>query len=468
MRFTGNMRGQVVDNKDPLGKGRVRVRVFGVYDELAVAHIPWAEYADPLMGGGVDSGGSFIPDEGDKVWVFFEAGDHRQPVYFAGAPSMKDSPLAIADGYPYNRMFKTKAGHMISLSDNDGDETIRIVHMSGTYTEYQPDGSIKEVIVGNLNREVKGNMTETVLGDRTVNVTGNSDTNVMGNLTNAVLGNTVNSSVGEMLSISGGMHKLQSATVVDISGTQITLNAVGVGVILTPSGDLVPSEAYAVTQSNASQILAAAGGNAPFDDPDSEIPEGWPEPTSGDPVEAPTEITGDNNTPPLSVECENITTVDYNYKISENFTVRDLTLKPLYKHPLKAQNGLSISDIICNMKGLAVNILEPLKKKYPEIHINSGFRVATGASQHNKGMAVDIQVSGWPPSKYSEVAKWCVDNLNFDQLIFEHGNSIWLHLSYDRTKATQRKAKLTYYPRNRPQYTTGKLINYYDNKKVVG
>lgn len=466
MNFTGNMRGQVVDTNDPLGKGRVRVRVFGVYDDLTVDNIPWAEYADPLMGGGIDSGGSFIPDEGDKVWVFFEAGDHRQPVYFAGAPSMKDSPLAISEGYPKNRMFKTKAGHMISLSDEDGNETIRIVHKSGTYTEYQPDGSIKEVVVGNLNREVKGNLSETVLGSRTLNVVGNSDINIQGDLSTVVGGNTVNSSVGEMLSISGGMHKLQSATVVDISGTKVTLNEVGVGVILTPNGDLVPSEAYAVTQSNASQLLSAAGGNAPFDEPGETIPEGWPEPTADDPVEQPTEITGENNAPPLSVECENVTTVDYNYKLSDNYTVRDLTLKPLFKHPLVAQNGLSISDIVCNMKGLAVNILEPLRKQYPDIHINSGFRVARGNSQHNKGMAVDIQVSGWPPRKYSEVAKWIVDNLVYDQIIFEHGNSIWLHISYDRTKATQRRQKLTYYPRNSPQYKPG-LMNYYDNKKVI-
>lgn len=466
MSFSGNMRGTVVANVDPLGKSRIKVRVFGVYDDMEVDHIPWAEYADPLMGGGLDSGGTFIPDMGDKVWVFFEAGDHMQPVYFAGAPSMLDLPLAIADGYPQNRMFKTKAGHMISINDTLGDETIRIVHKSGTYTEYQPDGSVKEVIVGNLNRQVNGNMTENVLGNRFESVGGNMTMEVGGGLKNLVGGHTTNSSGGEITSISGGMHKLHSAVIVDISGTQVHLNTNGPSVVLTPSGDLVPSEAYAVSKSNASQLISAAGGNAPFDDPDTEIPEGWPEPTAEDPVEEPTVIEGDNETPPIEIDCENVTTVDYNFKLSDNYTVRDLTLSPLYKHPLRAQNGLSLSDIVCNMKGLAVNILEPLRKKYPDIHINSGFRAASGASQHNKGMAVDIQVSGWPPSKYSEVCKWIVDNLNFDQLLIEFGVSVWLHISYDRTKATQRKSKLTYYPKGSPQYKPG-LVNYYDNKKVI-
>lgn len=466
MSFSGNMRGTVVDNRDPLGKGRVRVRVFGVFDELQTNAIPWAEYADPLMGGGRDSGGTFIPDEGDKVWVFFESGDHTQPVYFAGAPSMLDLPITIDEGYPQTRMFKTKAGHVISLNDESGNETIRIIHKSGTYTEYQPDGSIKEVVVGDYHQTVMGNKTVVVVGDHALNVNGKSDTNVLGNITNVSGGNTTHSSLGEITSISGGMHKLHSATVVDISGTQVHLNTSGVSVILTPSGEMVPSEAYAVTQSNASQLISVAGSAAAFDEPDEVIPDGWPEPESKESVDVPTEIEGDNNTPPLSVDCEDVTTVDYGYKISENFTVGSLTTKCLFKHPLKAQNGLSISDIICNMKGLAINILEPLKKQYPDIHINSGFRVGGGSSQHNKGMACDIQVSGWSNSKYSEVAKWIVDNLNYDQIIFEHGNSIWIHLSYDRTKSAQRKARLTYYPRNSPQYKQG-LTNYYDNKKVI-
>lgn len=466
MKFNGIYRGTVINNNDPLGKARCRVRVFGVYDDIGDDMLPWSEYADPLMGGGIDSGGTFIPDISDKVWVFFENGCHTQPVYFAGAPSMLDLPLAIADGYPRNRMFKTKSGHMISINDTDGDETIRIVHRTGTYTEYQPDGSVKEVITGNLERQVNGNMTENVLGNRFENVDGNMGMDVGGNLKNVVSGHTTNSSGGEITSISGGMHKLHSANLVDISGSQVHLNTNGASVVLTPSGDLVPSEAYAVTQVNASQLIAVAGGNAPFDDPDSEIPEGWPEPTADDPVEDPVEIEGDNDTPPIDVDCEDITTVDYNFKLSENYTVRDFTLNPLFKHPLKAQVGLSLSDIVCNMKAVAINILEPLRKKYPDIHINSAFRVGGGKSQHNKGMAVDIQVSGWPHSKYSEVAKWIVDNLNYDQFIIEHSKSVWLHLSYDRTKSVQRKSRLTYYPRNSPQYKPG-LTNHYDNKKVI-
>lgn len=455
----GNWRAVVVNNNDPLRKGRIKARVFGLYDDLSENDIPWAEYADPFMGGGRESGGTIIPDEGDKVWVFFEANDPAQPVYFAGAPSMLDMASEISDGYPKNRVYKTKSGNMVRISDADGEEVIGVYHKSGTFTEYKPDGSVTEVVTGNYNQTVMGNSSKLVMGNDTTSVKGNSGLSVTGD---------VKISTPSQLSImSGDILKLHAAAVVDISGSRVQLNQSGVSIEMV-GGELVPTEAYAPTVENAAELIRAAGGNAPWDEPTDTIPDGWPTPEANDSVEVPTEITEQGAiTPPLSVDCEPITSVDYNYKISENFTIGSLTTKPLYKHPLKAQVGLSITDIVCNMKGLATNILEPLRAKYPDIHINSGFRVGTGSSQHNKGMAVDIQVSGWPPKKYTEVVRWIVTSgMNYDQVIIEHANSVWIHISYDRTKTKQRNMKLTYYPRNTPNYKPG-LINYYDNKTVI-
>jgi hypothetical protein len=104
--------------------------------------------------------------------------------------------------------------------------------------------------------------------------------------------------------------------------------------------------------------------------------------------------------------------------------------------------------------------LEPLRAKYPGLRINSGFRKGAGTSQHNKGMAVDIQWAGLSPAGYSPIAQWVTENLPVDQLIFEHGNSIWLHISYNRGLSKQRGQLLTYYPKDTPQYKPG-LTNYY-------
>ena len=155
----------------------------------------------------------------------------------------------------------------------------------------------------------------------------------------------------------------------------------------------------------------------------------------------------------------------YETKMTPNYKVRSLSLDCLMPHKIKAQRGLSFEDIVCNLKALAVNILEPLRAQYPKIRINSGFRgtpsVPGGVSQHEKGQAVDIQIPGYDPEDYLPFAEWCVKNLPFDQLIFEHGNSIWLHISYDRNKNKQRKDLKTMYLN---KYTPGITLHYAKSK----
>jgi hypothetical protein len=123
--------------------------------------------------------------------------------------------------------------------------------------------------------------------------------------------------------------------------------------------------------------------------------------------------------------------------------------------------GLSEEDIVCNLKNVAENILEPLKAKYPNVKVNSAFRgtpsLAGGkVSQHQKGEAIDIQFTGISPSGYLPIAKWIAGTLPFDQMIFEHGNSIWLHISCKRG-GPQRKKLTTMYKGN---YESGLKLYY--------
>lgn len=153
----------------------------------------------------------------------------------------------------------------------------------------------------------------------------------------------------------------------------------------------------------------------------------------------------------------------YETKLSPHYKLRTLSLDCLFPHKIKAQRGLSFEDIVCNLKSVAVNILEPLRAKYPKIRVNSAFRGTASlpggkVSQHEKGQAVDIQIPGLASKDYLPVAEWCVKNLPFDQLIFEHGNTIWLHISYDRNKKKQRKDQKTMYD---GKYSNG-LTLYYD------
>jgi hypothetical protein len=152
--------------------------------------------------------------------------------------------------------------------------------------------------------------------------------------------------------------------------------------------------------------------------------------------------------------------VDYNAKISSNYKLRNLSLDCTFPHKIKAQRGLSERDIVCNLQNVAINLLEPIRGKYPNLIINSAFRgnpsLKGSVSQHEKGEAIDLQFKGLSPKDYLEVSDWIIKNVAFDQFIFEHGNSIWLHISCSRTKK-QRKQLLTMY---KGKYESGIKLYY--------
>lgn len=196
-KFYGNYRGRVVADDDEYRAGRVKILVFGVFDGIAIESLPWAIYADPLMGGQEELGGFFIPDVGSVVWVFFEGGDHTMPVYFAGAPARPHGPSEKSQGeYPRNKVFKIKAGHIIEIDDSDGGNRIRVHHSSGTDTEIDNAGNVTQLIVGDVTQTVEGNVDQTVKGnvDRIIEgnlketINGNYDRNVSGSATDTISG----------------------------------------------------------------------------------------------------------------------------------------------------------------------------------------------------------------------------------------------------------------------------------------
>lgn len=121
-------------------------------------------------------------------------------------------------------------------------------------------------------------------------------------------------------------------------------------------------------------------------------------------------------------------------KLTTNFWLSQVSTKALFPHKLKAQHGRSKDDLTSNLQIVALNLLEPILAKYPSIRINSGFRGTPSlkggrVSQHETGSAVDLQFPGFTNQQYFEAAEWIVQNVAFDTLIFEHGKSIWIHLT---------------------------------------
>lgn len=102
--------------------------------------------------------------------------------------------------------------------------------------------------------------------------------------------------------------------------------------------------------------------------------------------------------------------------------------------------GLSKSQILDNLRGLCVNVLDPIKEKYPSMMMTSCLRFdvpAGGAakSQHLTGCAVDMQF-GSDLSRLYDIALWIRDNVAYDQLLLEYYTSKgkttgWIHCSFN-------------------------------------
>jgi len=123
--------------------------------------------------------------------------------------------------------------------------------------------------------------------------------------------------------------------------------------------------------------------------------------------------------------------------ITENFSLRELTYSQT-----AIKNGIpnipKDPQVVENLKTLCEKVLEPLRSgmKCP-IKISSGYRSpelnkligGAKASQHNIGEAVDIDLD----AKNAELFSYIVNNLDFDQIIWEFGddsNPDWVHVSY--------------------------------------
>lgn len=234
-------------------------------------------------------------------------------------------------------------------------------------------------------------------------------------------------------------------------------------------GTFVYTDSFAYSLKASRKVVDVAGTNAILDEPSDEpykenlINEGFPEEES---ITEETEdvIPEDKETPELSEDCPVIEgEVDYDIPLSPSTTIRTFTLSPTFPHPLRAQRGLTVSELVCNLKHLAINVYEPLMSAFPDLNLNSGFRRGNRTSQHCIGMALDLQLYGAGKDYYKQVLEFIAENIPYDQCIIESSGkrnpdgslSYWVHISYDRNKTQQRKERLTYLAGRSPAYTSG-------------
>jgi uncharacterized protein involved in type VI secretion and phage assembly len=78
-KYLGKYRGTVLNNVDPMRKGRIQVTVADVLDVLPAS---WALPCLPVAG--MQSGVFMVPPVGAQVWIEFEQGDVDYPIWVGG------------------------------------------------------------------------------------------------------------------------------------------------------------------------------------------------------------------------------------------------------------------------------------------------------------------------------------------------------------------------------------------------
>lgn len=425
-----------------------------------------------------------------------------------------DEPFpAFCAKYPYNQTFETEGGHIVEFDNTPGQERIHVYHKAGTFIEIDVNGSMVRKTVGDNYELVehnnylytRGAYKLTVEGATQILVKNNVDLQVYGEV-NATVNNNVNLNVaGDMNMIAGGAINIKGKSF--NLDTEEQFNAyVGGGIGFTASGNFdvvaggtsIDGGEVNFNSGTASSIESNGLGSAPdlltveetdvnpLQRPDCnaeafDLDAGEPgaeeihqkQIENGDIVETiPTE--GDsaepenNEIPHTECDCNefaNVTFFPDNLQLSKYFNLGQLSSKSaVVKEKVIAQRGLAQGQIVCNLKNLAVNCLDKIKEKYPDMIVTNAFRLdkagRTNVSDHGVGMAADLQFPSVQPSQYFEIIKWVADNVPYKQLLLEYGGGArnpWIHIAFDKTGQKHALPIATF--KDHQVYARNKFIN---------
>ena len=388
-----------------------------------------------------------------------------------GLGTWDQPPIPYNAKYPFNHVFESESGHLLEFDDTPGAERIHTYHRSGTFTEIDHNGTQVNQIVGDGFTVYERNGYVHVSGALHVAVDGAHTVRVQNTLEMEVHGETVINLHGDAnLNIAGNANITSNGTAniranqgVNIDAQRINLNS-GIATSLSfiskiegggPDYEPLPVNTRGADIDFSYEVDPSVDGQAEVKAWEKKaIEEGLvtKEQLEEQPEKVESETPPDNNIQPVDQVCgiaANQKQFTGQEPLSKYFKLADLTSG--YSRKLIPQNGLTEAEIFCNLKALAINVLDPLKARYPGMRINSGYRRPGDApgsstkSQHNKGEAVDISfsdVSDWEGmyQRALEVQKL----VPYDQMMLEYTSSSrtgWIHISFSQKQ--QRKHLFT-------------------------
>ncbi len=167
----------VTNNNDERNMGRVKVKFPWLDSSL---ESDWARVA--AVGAGNEIGLMWLPEVNDEVLVAFEHGDFNHPYIIGSLWNGEDAPPesisnVIKAGKVQRRTFKTRAGHIIRLSDDDSEKYIEIID-SAQGTRIKLDANSQTLTI-DTQKDIKLKATSNI----NLEATGNIDIKASGQLT---------------------------------------------------------------------------------------------------------------------------------------------------------------------------------------------------------------------------------------------------------------------------------------------
>ena len=424
-----------------------------------------------------------------KTIVYKKELAREKGILTAAGKTWDQSHIPYNASYPFNHVFMTESGHIMEFDDTQNSERIHLYHKSGTYQEIDANGTQVNRIVGDnyeiLERNghvlIKGTMDVTIDGDHNVKINNAMNVEVIGNVNMKVNGNmnvdvagtynlkaagiNLESHSNAVNVLSANSVNVQSAAAQNFkAGATFNVDAVRVdmnsGTAGSASGSGLDTLAVATPElpefTDLVVITRGAEAAAYYETPEEGDPTAYTNKQINDGTLSADEkdsgtaqgsaSTTPNDVAPLPQSCNMISSMDKftpDLQLSTHFNLGSLT-KNGTRMPV-AQQGLTAQEIVCNLKGVAENCLEPIMNLYPSMIITSGFRrpsdvaESSKTSQHYLGQAADIIIPGFSRQKHYDAIQAIQQLIPYDQLILEYSgaNTVWIHVSFKYTSNRQ-------------------------------
>lgn len=168
--------GEVVDVNDNTYTGKIKVKVYGKFDDLSTDDIPWAYPYNNVLGGDASGGGFYaVPKKGSVVNIIFDNGNIYHPMYFSNYrvhDSLKSEIESNQENF-YSLLYDTDEKIKITYDKKNG----LMLNFNESKINIRPDNSIYIDSTGRVFHVTKNGISlgqedasnePAVLGDKNV------------------------------------------------------------------------------------------------------------------------------------------------------------------------------------------------------------------------------------------------------------------------------------------------------------